>query len=79
MEKRFEQWCPEHITTGFVGACCGVSNVTVLRWIKNGHLPAFRLPEGHYRIYRNDFAEFLTRYNIPVHHGMSEEESRRNK
>ena len=71
MEKELQQWCPEHIATGFVGECCGVSHVTVLRWIKNGHLPAFRLPDGHYRICRDDFVEFLERYNIPVRQGMS--------
>lgn len=72
MESRFEQWCPEYITTGFVAERCGVCNVTVLRWIEKGHLPAFRLPEGHYRIHREDFASFLTRYRIPVHPDASE-------
>ena len=79
MEEKFEQWCPEHVATGFVGECCGVSHVTVLRWIKNGHLPAFRLPDGHYRISRDDFAEFLAKYSIPVPRGMFKGESRRVK
>ena len=69
MEDRVEQWCPEYVTTGFVAGRCGVCNVTVLRWIEKGHLPAFRLPDGHYRIYREDFTTFLTAYRIPVHHG----------
>ena len=72
MEQKLEQWCPEHVTTGFVAGRCGVCTVTVLRWIEKGHLPAFRLPEGHYRIHRDDFASFLTRYRIPVHHSTSE-------
>ena len=69
MERRFEQWCPEHITTGFVARHCGVSNATVVRWIDKELLTAFRLPDGHYRIRRDDFAEFLTKYRIPVYYG----------
>lgn len=80
MEEKFEQWCPEYITTGFVAEHCGVSNVTVLRWIEKGHLLAFRLPDSHYRIYREDFAEFLTNHGIPVHYGVSKsKKSRRDR
>jgi len=68
LEVKAEQWCPEYVTTGFVAEHCGVSNVTVLRWIAKGCLLAFRLPGGHYRIYRGDFIAFLAKYNIPVHH-----------
>ena len=56
----------EFITTGAVAAHCGVSKVTVLRWISKGHLAAFRLPEGHYRIHRNDFNRFLEKHGIPL-------------
>ena len=56
------------MTVGIVARRCGVSNTTVLRWIKKGQLPAFRLPAGHYRVGGGDFAEFLTRYDIPVPH-----------
>ena len=66
LEKRLEEWCPEYITTSAVARRCGVSKVTVLRWIKRGHLTAFRLPEGHYRIHRDDFGKFLAKHGIPV-------------
>ena len=46
-QRRLEQWCPEHITTGVAAEFCGVSKVTVLRWIQRGYLTAFRLPDGH--------------------------------
>lgn len=65
MEQEVEQWCPDYITTGFVAGRCGVCSVTVLRWIEKGHLPAFRLPDGHYRIRRDDFTGFLSKYMIP--------------
>ncbi len=66
MEKELEQWCPEYITTGIVADHCGVSKVTILRWISKGYLTAFRLPEGHYRIHRDDFSKFLVKHDIPV-------------
>jgi excisionase family DNA binding protein len=66
MENGMERFSPEYITVGFIARRCGVSNTTVLRWIERGELPAFRLPAGHYRIEREDFAEFLTHYGIPA-------------
>lgn len=67
-----KQWCPEYVTTGFVAEHCGVSKVTVLRWIEKGHLSAFRLPGGHYRIYGRDFIKFLADYNIPIPYGSTQ-------
>jgi excisionase family DNA binding protein len=66
LQKASEQWAPECISVGFIARRCGVSNTTVLRWIGTGQLPAFRLPGGHYRIERNDFSEFLTKYSMPI-------------
>ena len=66
MEKKFDEWCPEYITTGFVAERCGVSSVTVLRWIEKGLLSAFRLPDGHYRIHRDNFSKFLAKHSIPI-------------
>ena len=66
MKESLEQWFPEHATTGDIAKSCGVSKVTVLRWIEKGHLQAFRLPEGHYRIHRDDFAEFLKNNGMPI-------------
>lgn len=66
MKERQDQRCSEYLTTGITAQYCGVSYVTVLRWIHKGYLPAFRLPSGHYRVVRADFDEFLTRHNMPV-------------
>jgi excisionase family DNA binding protein len=66
LSKLPEPWSPEYITVGLAAKHCGVSNTTVLRWITTGHLPAFRLPGGHYRIEREDFSRFLTRYSLPA-------------
>jgi len=71
LEKELEEWCPEYITSGTVAGYCGVSKVTVLRWIEKGYLTAFRLPEGHYRIHRDDFSKFLIKNSIPIRKHMS--------
>jgi len=71
LEKELEEWCPEYITSGTVAGYCGVSKVTVLRWIGRGYLTAFRLPEGHYRIHREDLGKFLAKHGIPIRKRMS--------
>jgi excisionase family DNA binding protein len=43
---------------------CLVSEITVRRWIKDGKLPAFRLPSGQYRVTEVDFKEFLKRFGM---------------
>ncbi len=55
-----------NLTTGVIAQYCGVSKVTVLRWIEKGHLAAFRLPSGHFRIHRDDFGKFLVNHSIPI-------------
>ena len=67
LEKSTEQRGSEYLTTGTVAKYCGVSKMTVLRWIEEGYLTAFRLPKGHNRIRRDDFREFLARHSMPVH------------
>ncbi|MFA6109066.1 MAG: response regulator [Candidatus Latescibacterota bacterium] len=52
------------LTTGKVAAHCGVSYETVNQWIRRGKLAAYTTPGGHYRIHRDDFGEFLKRYNM---------------
>jgi len=54
------------LTSQDIAAYCQVSKSTVLEWIKSDRLKAFRLPSGHYRIDKNDFREFLEKWNIPV-------------
>jgi len=66
LKKSKKHWCPQYITTSFIAEHCGVSTVTVINWIDEKRLPAFRLPKGHYRIQRDDFVEFLTRYNMTI-------------
>jgi len=66
LRKGLKEWHPEYLTTGAVAKYCGVSRVTVLRWIEKGNLAAFKLPGGQNRIYQDDFIEFLKRYSMPI-------------
>ena len=49
-----------------IAVYCQVSKSTVLKWVNDGKLKAFRLPSGHYRIEKEDFRDFLERYDIPI-------------
>jgi excisionase family DNA binding protein len=66
LKEREQSWCPRYVTTSFIAEHCGVSTVTVLSWIEEKRLSAFRLPKGHYRIHRDDFVAFLTKYSMTI-------------
>jgi excisionase family DNA binding protein len=53
------------LTTGQVASACQVSIPTVKRWIREGHLSAFQVTGGHYRITRAELDRFLTAHGIP--------------
>ena len=38
----------------------GLQPVTILRWIKNGKLPGYRLANGYLRVRITDLQQFLT-------------------
>ncbi|MFC1902115.1 helix-turn-helix domain-containing protein [Chloroflexota bacterium] len=69
MEAKKKDAYPEYLTTGVVAKQCGVSKVTVLRWIEKGDLPAFKLPGGQNRIPGEDFFAFAAKHGIPVKGG----------
>ena len=60
-----------------VGRYCQVSKSTVLKWINDGKLQAFRLPSGHYRIDKEDFRDFLERYSMPIKEELFGSESKK--
>ncbi|WP_294431570.1 response regulator [uncultured Treponema sp.] len=49
-----------------VAKLCGVVNQTVINWIKNNHLKAFKTPGGQFRVYPKDLVEFMLSRNIQV-------------
>jgi len=54
------------LTSKDIASYCQVSKSTVLLWIQEDMLKAFRIPSGHYRIDKEDFRTFLMKYNMPV-------------
>ena len=56
----------ELLTASDVAKYCGVTSVTVSRWIKGDKLRAYTTPGGHYRIRKQDFREFLRSSGLPV-------------
>jgi len=47
------------LTTGKAARLCSVKPDTVLKWIKNGRLPARRTAGGHYRVEERDLAQLV--------------------
>jgi excisionase family DNA binding protein len=66
LQKNQGEIYPVYLTTGAVGRHCGVSKVTVLRWIEKGSLTAFKLPGGQNRIHQDDFFAFANKHGIPI-------------
>jgi len=56
----------ELLTASDVARYCGVTSVTVSRWIRGDKLRAYTTPGGHYRIRKQDFRQFLESSGLPV-------------
>jgi excisionase family DNA binding protein len=54
------------LTTGDVAAYCHVTVAGVTKWVKASRLRAYSTPGGHYRIFKEDFLEFLVENSMPV-------------
>lgn len=48
----------EYLTTGQAAKLCMVTPDTILKWVKQGHIPSRRTVGGHYRIRRSDLTRF---------------------
>ncbi|MBF0533092.1 MAG: response regulator [Candidatus Omnitrophica bacterium] len=54
------------LTTGEIAEYCHVTYRTVLKWVEDGKLKAYRTPGHHSRVEVKNFIEFLRTYNMPV-------------
>jgi two-component system, OmpR family, response regulator VicR len=66
LQKIYKEVYPVYLTSGAVARHCGVSKVTVLRWIEKGNVTAFKLPGGQNRISQDDFFAFANKHGIPI-------------
>ncbi|MGM0441908.1 MAG: response regulator [Elusimicrobiota bacterium] len=56
----------EVFTTREVGNFCGVDLTTVINWIKQDKLKAYKTAGGHRRIKREDIIKFMEEYSMPI-------------
>jgi excisionase family DNA binding protein len=53
-------------TTFQISHFCSVDITTVMSWIDEGKLPAYKTPGGHRRVLQANLLEFLHKYNMPI-------------
>ena len=66
METMAESQRSEVLTTHAVARLCGVSRPTVIRWIQDGLLDAYKTPGGHRRVRRGALLEFCREHGVPL-------------
>ena len=54
------------LTTYEIASYCDVSPRTISQLINDGKIKAYQTPGNHSRVKRQDFLEFLKKYNIPI-------------
>jgi two-component system response regulator VicR len=54
------------LTTYGIAEHCQVTPRTVIQWINEGKLKAYRTPGNHSRVSVEDFMDFLRKYNMPI-------------
>lgn len=54
------------LTTGEIADLCHVNLRTVLQWIHDGKLKAYRTPGNHSRVTVDDFISFLKKFKMPI-------------
>ena len=57
---------PAILGTTDISRACGVTIQTVQSWIDRGVLQAFRTPGGHRRVKKEDFLNFLEKFQFPL-------------
>lgn len=57
---------PPILGTTDISKACGVTIQTVQSWIDRGVLYAFRTPGGHRRVQREEFINFLEKFQFPL-------------
>lgn len=60
-------------TTYQVSQFCRVRLPTVIKWINDGKLAAYKTPGGHRRIKKQDLVNFLKKYNMPISSDLAED------
>jgi excisionase family DNA binding protein len=56
---------PDVFSTHSAARFCRVTPMTIIRWIEEGRIRAYKTPGGHRRIMRADLEDFSRRNGIP--------------
>ena len=56
----------DNLTTHQISKICGVTMMTVIRWIEQGKLSAYKTLGGHRRVKKDDLIGFLRKNKIPL-------------
>lgn len=56
---------------------CNVSSKTIINWIDQGYIKAYRTPGGHRRINRKDLEEFMKKQGIPIPETMAADDRKK--
>lgn len=64
-------------TTYDVSQYCSVDLSTVINWIEEGKLLAYKTPGGHRRVKKEDLVHFLKEYQMPIAADLVKRERRR--
>lgn len=57
---------PDVFSTHSAARFCRVTPMTIIRWIEEGRIQAYKTPGGHRRIMRADLEDFCLRSQIPM-------------
>lgn len=57
---------PDVFSTHSAAKFCRVTPMTIIRWIDEGRIKAYKTPGGHRRIMRGDLEDFCRRAGIPM-------------
>ncbi|MBV69896.1 MAG: hypothetical protein CMH52_00980 [Myxococcales bacterium] len=57
---------PDVFSTHSAAKYCRVTPMTIIRWIEEGRIKAYKTPGGHRRIMRGDLDEFCRATGIPI-------------
>ena len=56
---------PDVFSTHSAARFCRVTPMTIIRWVEEGRIKAYKTPGGHRRIMRGDLEDFCRRAGIP--------------
>ena len=56
---------------------CNVSSKTIINWVDQGYINAYRTPGGHRRINRKDLEAFMKKQGIPIPETMTSDDRKK--